>query len=116
MTEPELTDDAVVELAREGGFAWIPKLAAPRRFIIASVPIPLRERLRTAICLSLPEAKEPEADDSPGRGDQFYYRIHISYSDPTNKTCTDVMLLIPEPSAPMELEELWRNGLPERNE
>jgi len=37
MNEPELTDDAVVELAREGGVAYIPMLAGRRRWPTSSV-------------------------------------------------------------------------------
>lgn len=110
---PELTDDAVIELAREGGIAWIPKLAATRRFVLASVPPPLRQRLCAVIHNAAPQAKAPDQPDSPGRGDQFYYRIHISYRDAHRQQYADVVLLIPEQEAPAELEELWRNGLPE---
>ena len=112
-TELVLTDDAVIELAREGGIAWIPKLAAPRRFDLASIPAPLRQQLCATILSAMPQATEPGQPNAPGRGDQFYYRIHISYSDPHHQAYADVILLIPERQAPEELEALWRNGLPE---
>lgn len=110
---PELTDDAIIELAREGGIAWIPKLAVTRRFVLASVPQILRQQLCTTILNVAPQAQAPDQPDGPGRGDQFYYRIHISYSNPHHPQDADVILLIPEQDAPQELEELWRNGLPE---
>jgi len=39
---PELNDDAVIDVAREGGFAYIPKLAAPRRFALSQLSAPQR--------------------------------------------------------------------------
>ncbi len=110
---PELNDDAIIELAREGGLAFIPKLAVPRRFALASVPSSERERICNAIRDAFPQAREPGEPDGPGRGDQFYYRIHISYCHPQQNQYTDVILLIPENRAPSELAELWRNGVQE---
>ncbi|MBJ7223886.1 MULTISPECIES: protealysin inhibitor emfourin [unclassified Brenneria] len=109
-TLPELTDDAIVELAREGGIAWLPKLAGQRRFALATMPSAERERLCRALRDALPQAREPGEPDGPGRGDQFYYRIHISYSHPQKNQYAEAILLIPEQSAPKELEALWRNG------
>ena len=37
MQVPELTDDAVVELAREGGVAFIPKLSGQRTIALSSL-------------------------------------------------------------------------------
>ncbi|MEL0578431.1 protealysin inhibitor emfourin [Pectobacterium punjabense] len=110
-TLPELNDNAIIELAREGGFAFIPKLAGPRRFALASVPSSERERICNAIRDAFPQARESGEPDGPGRGDQFYYRIHISYSHPQQNQYADVILLIPEDLAPPELTELWRNGI-----
>ncbi|MFC3396396.1 protealysin inhibitor emfourin [Brenneria rubrifaciens] len=111
-TLPELNDDAVIELAREGGIAWIPKLAGLRRFVLASVPASERERICSAIRHAIPQAREPGEPDGPGRGDRFYYRIHISYNHPQRDQPADIILLIPEDIAPSELTELWRNGIP----
>ncbi|AOR62053.1 protealysin inhibitor emfourin [Pectobacterium wasabiae] len=112
-TQPELNNDAIIELAREGGFAWIPKLAEPRRFALASVTPSERERICNALRDAFPQAHEPGKPDGPGRGDQFYYRIHISYNRPQQNQYADVILLIPEDRAPPELTELWRNGIQE---
>ncbi|MEC5318749.1 protealysin inhibitor emfourin [Brenneria populi subsp. brevivirga] len=107
---PALTDDAVIELAREGGIAWIPKLAGLRRFALAGLPAPAREHICAAIRTALPLAREPGRADSPGRGDQFYYRIHI-YSSCAEKTHhMEQEFLIPEDLAPPELAALWREG------
>ena len=39
MQVPELTDDAVVELAREGGVAFIPKLSGQRTIALSSLVV-----------------------------------------------------------------------------
>ncbi|MEI7375291.1 hypothetical protein QUF31_06130 [Dickeya chrysanthemi] len=108
---PDLTDDVIIELAREGGFAWIPRLAGLRRFTLAEVPASQKEKIRAVLHDALPAAQEPGQPDSPGRGDQFYYRIHIHYCNTQDNRQTDWVLLIPEQSASSELEALWRNGL-----
>ncbi|MEI7408276.1 protealysin inhibitor emfourin [Pectobacterium aroidearum] len=112
-TLPELNEDAIIELAREGGFAFIPKLAGSRRFALANVTSSERERICNAIRNAFPQARESGEPDGPGRGDQFYYRIHISYRHPQQNQYADVILLIPEDRAPPELTELWRNGAQE---
>ncbi|MDX5629597.1 MULTISPECIES: protealysin inhibitor emfourin [unclassified Brenneria] len=109
-TLPELNDDAVIELAREGGIAWIPKLAGLRRFALANLPPPVRERICHAIRSALPQAREPGGPDSPGRGDQFYYRIHIYFSSAKKTPDAEKEFLIPENLAPPELTTLWREG------
>ncbi|MCL2892653.1 protealysin inhibitor emfourin [Brenneria tiliae] len=109
-TLPELNNDAVVELAREGGIAWIPKLAGLRRFALANLPESERERICAAIRNALPLAREPGKPDSPGRGDQFYYRIHIYFSPAENTHHIEQEFLIPEELAPSELTSLWREG------
>ncbi|AJC67255.1 protealysin inhibitor emfourin [Dickeya zeae] len=108
---PDLTDDVIIELAREGGFAWIPRLAGPRRFSLAEVPTTQKERIRAVLHDALPAAQEPGQPGSPGRGDQFYYRIHIHYCNTQDSHQADWVLLIPEQHASSELEALWRNGL-----
>ncbi len=47
MQVPELTDDAVVELAREGGVAFIPGLRSQRRF---ALPAQLGRNRRSSAC------------------------------------------------------------------
>ena len=44
MQVPELTDDAVVELAREGGVAFIPKLSGQRTIALSSLNEAQRQR------------------------------------------------------------------------
>ncbi|MBP2167883.1 hypothetical protein J2125_001075 [Erwinia toletana] len=105
---PELSDDTVIELAREGGFAYLPKLAAQRRIALAQLASPQRERVCDILRKALAQGEPPGPACSAGRGDQRYYRLQISYS--THQSSGDIIMLIPESAAPPELEMLWRDG------
>lgn len=106
MNEPELTDDMVIELAREGGLAFIPKLSGKRRIVIAELSPAQRQRLDAILRQTLPFSKPPGQADSPGRGDQRFYRLQFIWSSHQ----PDLLLLIPENKAPESLIELWREG------
>lgn len=106
MKEPELTDDMIIELAREGGLAYIPKLSGTRRIVIAQLTDDQRQRLDDILRQSLPLSQPPGEPNSPGRGDQRFYRLQIIWNTPQ----TDLQLLIPENKAPKSLVELWRDG------
>ena len=105
---PELTDDATIIVAREGGLAFMPGLRAERRFSLGELPPPEKQRvcraLEQAMPLGEPEEKAPEV----GRGDQRYFRIQIQYA--THREGGTIVLLIPEQVAPPELQALWRDG------
>ncbi|HBL7237354.1 TPA: hypothetical protein LS224_004871, partial [Serratia marcescens] len=53
-------------------------------------------------------AQEEGQPTSPGCGDQRYYRVQINYTSPT--LSTEIVLLIPESSAPQALVDLWKTG------
>ncbi len=106
MNEPELTDDAVVEVAREGGLAYIPALSGVRKIVIAQLNAEQRQRLGTILHQTLPFGHPPGQPESPGHGDQRFYRLQITWTTQQ----TDVLLLIPESKAPPSLVELWRDG------
>ncbi|WBT60554.1 protealysin inhibitor emfourin [Kosakonia oryzendophytica] len=106
MNEPELTDDAVVELAREGGLAFMPKLSGKRRIVIAQLSNEQRQRLVEILHQALPLGEPPGQTGSPGRGDQRFYRVQITWTTQP----TDVLLLIPESKAPPSFVDLWREG------
>ncbi|WP_130831019.1 protealysin inhibitor emfourin [[Erwinia] mediterraneensis] len=105
---PELTDDAIVQLAREGGFAWIPKLNPERRFMLGQLPQPQKERVCHILRQALPYGEPQEESGKVGRGDQRYFRIQITYA--THNESGSLVILIPEQVAPPELEALWRDG------
>ncbi|WP_437613501.1 protealysin inhibitor emfourin [Erwinia sp. V71] len=105
---PELSDDAVIELAREGGLAFIPKLAGLRRIALAQLADPQREHVCNILRKALAQGEPPGPACPAGRGDQRYYRIQISYV--TRQESGDIIMLISENAAPPELERLWRDG------
>jgi len=105
---PELTDDAVIEVEREGGLAFIPGLRGLRRFALAQLPQPQKRRVCQILERALPLGEPEEKAAEIGRGDQRYFRIQISYA--THREIGTIVLLIPEQIAPPELEALWRDG------
>lgn len=105
---PELTDDAVIDLKREGGFAFMPKLAGERRIALAQLPGPQKERVCHILNQAMPLGAPPGEDNPAGRGDQRYFRIQISYQ--TQQQSGDIIILVPERLATAELENLWRDG------
>ncbi|HEI8867609.1 protealysin inhibitor emfourin [Serratia sp. AKBS12] len=109
---PTLDQDSVIELAREGGFAFIPKLAGPRRIALADIPPAQRQRLDQLLKQTLPYAQEAGQPDSPGCGDQRYFRLQINYY--SQNSSSEIVLLIPEGSAPQALIDLWKTGQVDR--
>ena len=105
---PELTDDAVIDLAREGGFAYIPTLAGQRRIELGQLPNPQKERVCEILRHSLPLGEPADKPVQSGRGDQYYYRIQISYQ--TQQHAGDIVIVIPDRLAPPELKALWKEG------
>ncbi|STW28032.1 extracellular metalloprotease [Klebsiella michiganensis] len=77
MNLADLSDDAVIELAREGGVAWIPALSGMRKIVVAKLNEQQKQRIATILQQSLPLGKPPGQPDSPGRGDQRFF----SHSD-----------------------------------
>lgn len=110
MNLPELTDDTVIELAREGGVAFIPKLTGLRRITLSSLTSEQRRQVVAILQQSLPFGFPPGQSDSPGRGDQRYYRIQIFWTQHSQAQYTDIILLIPEQDAPASLVDLWQTG------
>ena len=108
MQVPELTDDAVVELAREGGVAFIPKLSGQRTIALSSLNEAQRQRLVSILEQAFPRGQPPGQASSPGSGDQRYFRIQIIYA--THREAGTIVILIPENVAPPELQALWRDG------
>ncbi|HHW4680706.1 MAG TPA: protealysin inhibitor emfourin [Xylella taiwanensis] len=107
-TIPELSDDTVIYVAREGGFAWIPKQAKPRRIALNQMCPPQRERICHILRQALPLGTPPAAQSPVGRGDQRYYCIEIS--DATQNQAGNTVIVIPEHQAPPELIQLWKEA------
>lgn len=105
---PELSDDAVIDVAREGGFAYIPKLAGPRRIALGQLSQPQREHVCNVLRQVMPLGEPPGEQSRAGRGDQRYFRIEVSYATPHQMG--NIVLLIPEEQAPPALIELWQDG------
>jgi hypothetical protein len=69
---PELTDDATIIVAREGGMAFIPGLRAERRFMLGDLPPPERERVCHALQQAMPLGEPEEKAAQVGSGDQLF--------------------------------------------
>ena len=100
---PPLSDEALVRISRQGGFAAIAALSRPREIDFARCA----PQQRGQVC-SLLEACLPIASDQAGRGDQRFYRIEL-------QTCAqrmqEMVLNVPEEQAPRDLVALWEKGL-----
>lgn len=104
---PELNNDAIIDVVREGGFAYIPKLAGPRRFALAQLSIPQREHVCSVLRQALALGKPEDEQNGPGSGDRRYFRLEISYS---RQQVNRIVIVIPEELAPDELVRLWQDG------
>ncbi len=104
----QLTDDAIIELAREGGIAFIPKLRGERRFALAQLPEPQKQRVCEVLEQALPLGEPEDQAPNLGRGDQQYFRIQITYA--THSEAGSLVLIIPEALASADLQALWRDG------
>ncbi|GAB2935507.1 protealysin inhibitor emfourin [Hafnia psychrotolerans] len=103
-----LDSSAVIEMYREGGIAFMPKLNGPRRVELAGMSDDKRRKICQLINQSLPYAKPPE---KVGHGDQRYYRLDIHYATPGQSG--SLMVIIPENQIPAELVELWKAASPD---
>lgn len=110
MDIPEFTDDTVVEVAREGGVAFIPKLSKQRKIALATLSAAQRQRVADILRQSLSVGAPPGQEDSPGRGDQRYFRIQIVWTQHNQAGYADMIVLVPENDAPPSLVELWQKG------
>lgn len=110
MQIPELTDDAVVELAREGGVAFIPTLSGQRTITLSSLNVAQRQRVVNILEQAFPRGQPPGNASSPGRGDQRYFRIQIFLTRHNQAQYADIIVLVPEQEAPASLVELWQKG------
>jgi hypothetical protein len=110
MQIPDLTDDAVIELAREGGVAFIPRLSGQRRITLATLAPAQRQRVIDILQQSVPRGMPPGQPESPGRGDQRYFRIQIIWTQHNQAQYAEIIILVPEQEAPPSLVDLWQKG------
>ena len=102
-TLPDLDDNAVVRLSRQGGVAAIPARTRPREIEFAQCDLDQRTR----IC-SVLEGCLPLTSSTPGRGDQRFFQIEVRYR--ANDQDYEMVLQVPEDRAPGELVHLWDKG------
>ncbi|WP_410014014.1 protealysin inhibitor emfourin [Sodalis sp. C49] len=105
-----LNEHAVIELSREGGFAYIPKLAAQQRFALCDLSSAQREQLCHLVSRVALLAQHSGQNRAPGSGDQRFYRILIVGQPPGEAQPAQAEIVVPESSAPPELEILWQKG------
>ncbi|MCF4994735.1 hypothetical protein GIW70_06375 [Pseudomonas syringae] len=96
---PELGDDSVVRVSRQGGVAAIHSLSRPREIEFAQCDITQRSQICSVLkgCLPLDSAES-------GRGDQRFYQIEVRYN------AGEMVLKVPEDQAPGDLVNLWDTG------
>lgn len=93
-------ENALVEIACEGGIAFFPGLAAPRKLALSVLGA---EEL-TRLCITLSEcASTPQ--DPVGQGDQRYFHIRLLSPNPTDAPLFD--LKINELHTPNIIKDLW---------
>lgn len=86
---PSFSQITVIELAREGGFAFIPKLAGLRRIVVADISPDECQRLEQLLNQSLPYAREEGQPDSPAAATSviFAYRLITTARTAAAKSC-----------------------------
>lgn len=72
-----LSDDAIIELAREGGVAWLPTLSGMRKIVVSQLNDQQKQRIAEILQQSLPLGKPPGQPDSCGPRRPAF----LSYSD-----------------------------------
>ncbi|MCU7248241.1 protealysin inhibitor emfourin [Pseudomonas koreensis] len=98
-TLPELGDDSVVRVSRQGGVAAIHSLSRPREIEFAQCDTGQRRRICSVLegCLPLDSSES-------GRGDQRFYQIEV------RSRAGETVLKVPEDQAPGDLVHLWDKG------
>ena len=99
-----------IELAREGGVAFIPKLSGQRTIALSSLNEAQRQRVVSILEQAFPRGQPPGQASSPGSGDQRYFRIQIIWTGQNQAHYADIIVLVPEQEAPESLVELWKKG------
>ncbi|MCI0994040.1 hypothetical protein HNO91_08115 [Pseudomonas corrugata] len=102
-TLPDLDDNAVVRLSRQGGVAAIHALTRPREIEFAQCDLDQRTRIHSVL-----EGCLPLTSSTSGQGDQRFFQIEVRYR--TDDQDNEMVLQVPEDRAPGELVHLWDKG------
>lgn len=97
---PSLDLAQLVRLSREGGLAYVPGLAQPRRIDMATCPPGVRQE----VCEALQHAA-PKAVSGGAGGDQRYFHVEVEFEGAETARVT---FDVPEADAPETLVRLWK--------
>ncbi|WP_085315315.1 protealysin inhibitor emfourin [Derxia lacustris] len=97
----EIGADAVLRISRQGGFAALPGLAAPREIPANACPATLRAWLGARLAASQPATP-------PGQGDRFYWRIELLSTAGARKATASTV--IPDDADAAALAGLWEKA------
>lgn len=99
---PPLDLAQLVRLSREGGLAYLPGLAKPRRIDMATCPPGVRQEVCDAILHAAPKAMPGSAGAG---GDQRYFHVEVEFEGADTARVT---FDVPEADAPETLVRLWK--------
>lgn len=99
---PSLDLVRLVRLTREGGLAYLPGLAQPRRIDMSTCPPGVRQEVCDALQLAAPKAVAA----ADGSGDQRYFRVEVVYE---GEETAQISFDVPEADAPDTLVRLWKS-------
>ncbi|MGN6455934.1 MAG: protealysin inhibitor emfourin [Achromobacter mucicolens] len=99
---PPLDLAQLVRLSREGGLAYLPGLAPPRRIDMATCPPVVRQEVCDAILHAAPKAMPGSAGAG---GDQRYFHVEVEFEGADTARVT---FDVPEADAPETLVRLWK--------
>ncbi len=99
---PPLDLAQLVRLSREGGLAYLPGLAQPRRIDMATCPPGVRQEVCDAILHAAPKAMPSSAGAG---GDQRYFHVEVEFEGADTARVT---FDVPEADAPETLVRLWK--------
>ena len=106
---PPLNTVVSVLVSREGGFAYIPALSAPRRYLLGQCSDDLRSHITHALreaAAQVPQEAAPER-----QADHRFFRVELLCDEAASHARTAYSFDVPEERAPTELVKLWSGQL-----
>ncbi len=101
------SENTVIEISREGGFAPVPELSGLRRCSLKSLQASEGKQLCQLLNQLSSYKKSKKTPWIPQGADQRYFLITVS--DSVQKT-GNIILEIPEEAAPAALIQFWQTG------